>query len=323
MSMYGVDVSSYQRGIDIRETGARFCICKATDGARFVDRSCDGFVQQCKTHGILWGFYHFANSPSMASWEEQAQYFVRHCRGYFGEGIPVLDWEDSSYGGQVRKHGPAAAKRFLDEVFRLTGVRPMIYMSASTCTEWDWSKVARDYALWGAGYRNGATFENPRTSSYGWGAFKSPVIHQYAESGGLDKNVGYLTAEQWKRFANPSTDKTPNGTCPDANRTCPQAKPADTAEKVEAIMASTAALITPTHDGKPLGFVAWYDGHELRSLDQQDQPTAIQKVYEKMGQTIPSFTMEDNWFYRFCTAVSCSDKAIMAKMREFFPNEGR
>lgn len=114
-----------------------------------------------------------------------------------------------------------------------------------------------------------------------------------------------------------------NGARPNANRTRPQAKPADTAEKVEVIMASTAALITPTHDGKPLGFVAWYDGHELRSLDQQDQPTAIQKVYEKMGQTIPSFTMEDNWFYRFCTAVSCNDKALMAKMRAYFPNENR
>lgn len=109
-----------------------------------------------------------------------------------------------------------------------------------------------------------------------------------------------------------------------ASRPAPaQAKPADTAEKVEAIMASTAALITPTHDGKPLGYVAWYDGHALRGLDNGDQPTAIQRVYEKMGQQVPSFYMEDNWFYRFASAVGCTDAAIVAKVREFFPGEGR
>lgn len=115
-----------------------------------------------------------------------------------------------------------------------------------------------------------------------------------------------------------------NGTRPDANRTCPQAKPATSAGKVEdEIMKSAAALITPTHDGKPLGFVAFWDGHELRGLDNADQVPAIQMVYKEMGQDVPSFMLADNWFYRFCTAVSCTDSALMAKMREFFPNEVR
>lgn len=314
MSMYGIDVSSYQRGLDIKGTGAQFAIMKATDGTRFVDKTCDGFVSQCKRSGILWGFYHFANSPKKSSWKSQAAYFVKHCEGYFGHGVPVLDWEDSSYGGTVREYGPSAAKAFLDEVHRLTGVRPLIYMSASVCTEWDWSAVAKDYALWGAGYRSNASYSNPRTSSYKWGAFGSPVIHQYTDDGGLDKNVGYLTAEQWARFANPSGA---------ATRATQDATQATTETQVEEIMSSTAALITPTHDGSPIGFIAWWDGHELRGLDNADQPTAIRRVYAKMGQDVPSFTMEDNWFYRFATAVGCTDTSVMANMRAYFPSEGR
>lgn len=94
-------------------------------------------------------------------------------------------------------------------------------------------------------------------------------------------------------------------------------------KKVDAILSSTAALITPTHDGKPLGYVAFYDGCTLHSLDNADQVPAIQKVYEQMGQQVPSFTMDDSWFYRFVSAVSCTDNALVQKMRAYFPNENR
>lgn len=86
---------------------------------------------------------------------------------------------------------------------------------------------------------------------------------------------------------------------------------------------ATSVLITPTHDGEPLGYIAWWDGNRLHGLDQQDQPTAVQKVYGAMGQEVPSVYVEDNWFYRFATAVGCSDEYIAQKVREYFPDEGR
>lgn len=211
MSMYGIDVSGAQKGLNLKSTGAKFVIVKATDGTRFVASSCDGFVQEAKKSGLLWGFYHFANGVHKSSMKAQAEYFVTNCKNYFGEGIPVLDWEDSKeiYGGAVLKYGPGAAKEWLDEVFRLTGVRPMIYMSANVCRSYDWTEVAKDYALWGAGYPGGATYQNPGTGKYNWGAWKSPAIHQYTSSGGkLDKNIAYMDEEGWKKFtagANPAT----------------------------------------------------------------------------------------------------------------------
>ena len=203
MAIFGIDISSYQRGLGIKGTGAKFAIMKATDGTRFVDKTCDRFIQQCKRDGILWGFYHFANSPQKSSMRAQAEYFVNNCKNYFGNGIPCLDWEDSAaqYGGAVVKWGPAYAKQFLDRVYELTGVRPMIYMSASVAQSYDWSSVAKDYGLWGAGYPYGSTYEHPGTSKYNWGAWGSPAIHQYSSSNGLDKNIAYMDENGWRKFA--------------------------------------------------------------------------------------------------------------------------
>ena len=80
--MRGIDVSNWQAGLVPSELGIDFCIAKATEGTNFVDSYCDGFVQNCIEHDILWGFYHFAreNEP-----EEEAEFFVENCTGYFGK----------------------------------------------------------------------------------------------------------------------------------------------------------------------------------------------------------------------------------------------
>lgn len=202
MAMYGVDVSAHNRGLSLAGTGASFVIVKATDGTRFVDRCCDPFVQEAKRLGLMWGFYHFANGLHKSSMRAQADYFVDTCANYFGEGVPCLDWEDSDerYGGAVVKYGPGAAREWLDRVYERTGVRPMVYMSASVAASYDWSEVARDYALWGAGYPTGSTYDRPGTGWYGWGAWGFPAIHQYSDADGLDRDKAYLDGDGWARL---------------------------------------------------------------------------------------------------------------------------
>ena len=87
----------------------------------------------------------------------------------------------------------------------------MIYMSKSVCREYDWSVVAKDYALWMAQYPNYAPTgyqDNPWTDDGGTGAFPAVAIHQYASSGTLpgygsylDLNIFYGDAEAWNKFA--------------------------------------------------------------------------------------------------------------------------
>ena len=61
--------------------------------------------------------------------------------------IPALDWEAEN------QWDVAWAKRWLDEVTKLTGVRPVIYMSESVVNSYDWSSVVdANYGLWVAKY---------------------------------------------------------------------------------------------------------------------------------------------------------------------------
>ena len=164
-----------------------FVICKATEGVNFVDATCDGFVQKALAAGKCVGVYHFARSGSAI---EQARHFVNSIQGYIGKAALFLDWENAgTYDNEVLSQGVSWAKLWLDEVYKLTGVKPMIYMSKSVCREYDWSSVAQaDYGLWMAQYPNydltGYQSE-PWTDNGGVGAFSGWAIHQYASTGRL------------------------------------------------------------------------------------------------------------------------------------------
>ena len=95
--LHGIDISNHQgdNGIELENVlpYVDFCIVKATGGNFFVDPYCDGFIEKCKQQGKLWGFYHFANDGQYSNAYDEAEFFYDNCRNYFGEGIPVLDWE--------------------------------------------------------------------------------------------------------------------------------------------------------------------------------------------------------------------------------------
>lgn len=113
----GIDISNWQAGLDIAKLkGVDFVIVKATEGSYFVDMYCDGWVQQCKSLGKMWGFYHFAGEDTP---EDEARFFLDNTRNYFGQGIPVLDWEGSQSSDWVN--------RFVRIIHDETGVWPWIY----------------------------------------------------------------------------------------------------------------------------------------------------------------------------------------------------
>ena len=87
-----LDTSNHQGGYSPALTGADAVIVKATQGNWFVDDYCDSVVQQAIATGMPWGFYHFADDEDANS---EAAFFLDNCRNYFGQGIPVLDWEDN------------------------------------------------------------------------------------------------------------------------------------------------------------------------------------------------------------------------------------
>ena len=120
----GIDISAWQRGINLDTVPADFVIVKATEGLDYVNGDCDRAYQQAKAAGKKLGVYHFADGNSSGTAE--ADYFVDNIAGYIGEAILVLDWETHAV-----TCGPGYAKAFLDRVQARTGIKPMIYMSGS------------------------------------------------------------------------------------------------------------------------------------------------------------------------------------------------
>ena len=205
--LYVIDIASYQSGLDLTKVKVDGVIIKATQGTTYVNPCCNRHYAQAKQAGILRGLYHYASGVGAAA---EADAFVRNIQGYVGDALLALDWEgaqNSAFG----KNDVAYCKEFLDRVYAITGVRPLIYMSKSVCRAHDWSSVARDYGLWVAQYASmdPTGFQaKPWTDSKGYGAWPYPAIYQYSShgrldgySGNLDLDLAYMTREAWGKYA--------------------------------------------------------------------------------------------------------------------------
>ena len=139
----GIDISNWQTGFDISAAQPGFVIAKATEGTTYVDRQCDGFVQDCIKHDIPFGFYHFARFNDAAA---EAKFFFENTKGYIGKGIPILDFEVPNSNSWL--------ETWCKTFYGLSGVRPWVYMSSDYInnrgygTPW----VKSNCALWLAGY---------------------------------------------------------------------------------------------------------------------------------------------------------------------------
>ena len=187
--MYGIDISNHQAGLLLDNVNVGFAIIKATEGTGFVDSYCDAWVQQAKQLGIPWGFYHFARESNP---ETEARFFIDNTINYFGEGIPVLDWETTQTVDWVNA--------FVTYVHNETGVWPWIYGNP-----WRFNQggVEQNCARWVAAYPGGTPNLNEPPYANG-----NVVAWQYTSTGrlsggngNLDMNVFYGDVDAWKAYA--------------------------------------------------------------------------------------------------------------------------
>lgn len=184
MVMQGYDVSNWQSGYstDWLIRTSDFLIMKATEGLNFVDGYCDGWVQACRNAGHPWGFYHFARNNDPIA---EADFFVDDTANYFGEGIPVLDWED---GQSV-----AWVNAFVERVHSRTGVWPWIYANP---WRFQLGGVNENCGRWVASYPGGEP--SPDACPVADGV---PVCCWQYTSTPLDKNYFYGDVETWRAYA--------------------------------------------------------------------------------------------------------------------------
>lgn len=194
-TMRGIDVSSHQGKIDpTKLPQVEFCITKATEGKTYVNPECDRVVQLCRKAGLPWGFYHYArnNDPAV-----EADFFVSSCWNYFGEGIPVLDWEEDQSVEWVNK--------FLQRVYDKTCVWCWVYANA---WRFDQGTVNRHCDRWVARYPNvlrpsieWSLPERPKVDGLicAWQFASDGKVDGY--NGKLDVDVFYGGPDQWRAYA--------------------------------------------------------------------------------------------------------------------------
>ena len=208
-----LDTSNWQGGYNPALTGADAVIVKATEGTGFVDPYCDTIIQRAMAIGMPWGFYHFAGEGDAIS---EAAFFIDNCRNYFGQGIPILDWE----GNQ----GVELVNAFVEYVHAQTGVWPWIYANP-----WRFNQggVNPNCARWVASYPDVASptwnqaqgWECPATDGnvVAWQFCSDGSVNGIA--GNVDLDLFYGTKEQWQAYARgdngPASDGDASGANPD------------------------------------------------------------------------------------------------------------
>lgn len=194
-----LDTSNWQGGYSPALTRADAVIVKATEGIEFVDPYCDSIIQQAIATGMPWGFYHFAGDGDAI---EESTHFVQNTIGYFGHGIPVLDWEGNQSVDWVNE--------FVAEVYSSTHVWPWIYANPWRLNQ---GGVNPNCARWVASYPDVAS--PTWIQAQGWecpAADGNVVAWQFCSdgtvngiAGNVDLDLFYGSKEQWQAYARGGT----------------------------------------------------------------------------------------------------------------------
>lgn len=221
MSLNGIDISSYQSGIDLTVVPCDFVIIKATQGTSYVNPDCDRAYQQAKRAGKLCGTYHYVGGGNAVA---EADYYVNNIKGYIRDGLLAIDWEseqNSAWGNE------AYLEQLVHRVIERTGVKPLIYSMASRYAQVAAIAKKLDCGLWIAQYADmNATGYQPHPWNEG---SYSCAIRQYSSTGrlpgwngNLDLDVFYGDRAAWNRYA--QSNGTPKPSTPSV-KPAPAPKP--------------------------------------------------------------------------------------------------
>lgn len=211
----GIDVSSAQGKLNVKNVKCSFVLIKATGGTSYVNPYCNKHYSQCVSSHKLKGLYHFAHEYGIIKPAPvEAIYFIKNIKNYVGHAVLALDYE-RPIGTHYTQKDVDWIHDFLVTVYTHTKIMPMLYISKTLLSELNFSKVAKlNCGLWCAQYANYnvAKFTpNYWTDNKGYGAFKNVAIFQYSSNGRvqgasntpLDLNIFYGNKNAWLAYQKP------------------------------------------------------------------------------------------------------------------------
>lgn len=181
--MNGIDVSSWQCGINMSAVPGDFAIVKATQATGYVNPCMTAQLEGARSAGKSIGTYHYAAGGNAVA---EADYYISKVSSYIRKGILVLDWE--SYQNAAWGNG-AWVRTWVNRVHERTGIWPVIYVQSSAVNQIP-SDVWANCMLWKAQYAS----MNPtgyQSSPWNMGSHGEGMI-QYTSAGVLAGYGGYL-----------------------------------------------------------------------------------------------------------------------------------
>lgn len=214
----GIDIASWQAGINIAKVDADFVIIKVSGGTDYVNPYWRDWANATLKAGKLLGLYHYAcEYDSEPGGKAEAEFFLKQIEGFEGKAILCLDWEAHATSVRV-----SYAKAWLDTVAKATGSTPLFYSYASYLNSTNLSSIA-NYPLWVASYpykyENGSGYVSNPDMITDTGNWKSATIYQYSSTriikgygSRLDVNVFYGSVDDWKSLCGGSQPTPPTPT---------------------------------------------------------------------------------------------------------------
>lgn len=324
--MNGIDVSHWQgdAGFNPAIMPADFIICKATESTSYKDKTLEKLADATLASGKLLGLYHFAKGKDGDSGKSEAEWFVKNIQKYIGKALLVLDWE-----ADVMKKGTGYAKEFCDRVTELTGVKPIIYMSTSSTTAFNWADFIKEYPfLWGAEYNanlisHGYTI-NPKKKNRSLGGF-TEIMRQYSSNtyltgfgGRLDVNECYIDQAQWKVFCTPTKKVEPAKEVKSETKTTP---------KQSITIREAAENIVAGKPGWNINGAARVAKAKSLGLDYKELQAEINKIIaEKNAKKTTSKQEDSNAVYYTVkrgdtgTKIAKANQTTLLNLRKLNPN---
>ena len=194
--MNGIDISNWQRGINLAVVPCDFVYVKATQGTSYVSPSFKDQIGQAINLGKLAGAYHYVNGSGA---EAEAAHFVNTVKPYLGRVRLAIDWENSS---NSKWNNTAYLKAVAEAVKRMSGVTPDIYCFSKAPYPWDIVNKTGS-GSWVAQYASTNIVYGYQANPWNEGAYTCS-IRQYTGTGrlngwggNLDLDKCYDTPEQW------------------------------------------------------------------------------------------------------------------------------
>lgn len=335
MSLNGIDIASYQASLNPAAMATTdFIIIKVSQGSRYMNPTWRPQADGTLRAGKLLGLYHYVSGSGAAG---EAAHFAQLARPYVGRAVLALDWESV----QNRAWGNLTYLSDLArEVIRLTGVRPIIYASASVYGAV--APVARhlNCGIWVAQY---ASMRVTGYQGRPWNEGRYPcAMRQYTSEGiirgyggRLDLDKFYGDREAWNAYAKSSAKALPPAPHPDepdinqiaqdvlagkyGNGNTRRTRLGRLYDRVMAVVnARLRSKPTPLRVARPQVRVDGYVGRDTIRLWQQRMGTPVDGVIS--GQVVPrGYTRLALTSYRYGRGGSSLVRAVQHALNRQFP----